>query len=177
MGRKLTCIWVTSGRHPETEALIKRATNSRFSHAAVKLDYPGKGEVIFEAVRPCLRFSPPDLFDTATVVETSDIELTEEQYQSVCARIAELEGKPYGIDDCITGGAHDLGTRFISEEAGDRVARILDDILDNAESYNCSQTQMEIIRAAFPSYGDRKDLSECTPEASRLYKYKYFQEG
>lgn len=175
MSKILTCIWVTSGRHKETEKLILTATKSRVAHAAVEIDHPVRGRVVFEAVRPCLRFSPPDIFDGATYIEKSDIELTDEQFDAVIKRMDELEGKPYGIDDCITGGAHDLATRFISEEAGEHVARVLDHIIDNEDSYNCSQTQVEIIKTAFDNYGEKKDTSKWTPEESRLYKYWFFQ--
>lgn len=175
MSKTLTCIWVTSGRHKATEKLILESTKSKVAHAAIELDYPGKGLVIFEAVRPYLRFSPPDIFDDATYIERSEVELTDEQYDRVCKRIAELHGKPYGIDDCITGGIRDLTGRFINEEAGDHVAHAIDRLIDNEDSYNCSQTQMEILKAAFDNYGEKEDTSKWTPEASRLYKYKFFQ--
>lgn len=173
--RSITCIWVTSGRHPETETLIKKATDSKYSHAAVALEHPEKGPVIFEAVRPCLRFAPIDLFNDAECIERSVVTLTEEQFERVCKRIAELEGSPYGIDDCITGGAHDLASRYIGESAGDKIAHAIDQMIDREGSYNCSQTQVEILRAAFDNYGEKKDTSKWTPEASRLYHHWFFQ--
>ena len=73
---KMDLIFVSSGRHPETESLIRKATDSRFAHAELALDIDG-GRWIVEAVRPAVRFSVPTLFDDATELQLIQVEISE----------------------------------------------------------------------------------------------------
>lgn len=164
---KMDLIYVSSGRHPETEALIRKATKSRFAHAALAIDVDGS-RMIVEAVRPAVRFSPPDLFNDATELSIISVEITEEQRRAVAAKALWLAGQPYGVDDCLIGGAHDV--------LGDKAAELLDRFINNDESFNCSGLQTLLVREAFPQYMAGVNVSTVTPEAARQYAQEYFKE-
>ncbi|MHC1760413.1 MAG: hypothetical protein AB9917_21995 [Negativicutes bacterium] len=164
---KMDLIFVSSGRHPETEALIRKATSSRFAHAALAIDINGHRWIV-EAVRPAVRFSFPGLFDHATELQTISVEISEEQRQAVSTKALCLVGQPYGVDDCLIGGAHDL--------FGDGAAELLDQFLNDDESFNCSGLQTLLVREAFPGYMEGANASMITPEAARQYAMEYFRE-
>ncbi len=159
-------IYVSSGRHKETEALIRKATGSLYAHAAVGLWVNGAYRIL-EAVRPAVRFSPADIFDGATELEIISIEVTPEQQRLAVEKAIEIVGQPYGVDDCLIGGAHDL--------MGERVADLLDKILDNPESFNCSSTQTVVMRTMFEAFNAKEDESKITPEAARKYAREFVQ--
>jgi len=160
-------IFVSSGRHPETEAIIRKATNSKFAHAALEIAIDGKPWIV-EAVRPAVRFSPSNLFDDATELSTISVEITEEQQHAVVGKALWLAGQPYGVDDCLIGGAHDV--------LGDRAAALLDRFINNSDSFNCSGLQTLLVREAFPEYMAGVNVSMITPEAARQYAMEYFKE-
>lgn len=157
--KTLDCIFVTTGRHPETEKLICKATGSKYSHAAIRFEVEGK-PVIVEAVRPAVRIVPGNAFDSCEIKQVVALPISEEQRQAVIKRAFELAGKPYGIDDCLIGGVRDV--------LGDSVAELLDRAIDNPNTYNCSATQTELIRAAFPDFALGHDPSKITPEQARI---------
>lgn len=162
--KTLDLIFVTTGRHPELDALICKTTNSQFSHAAIGFEMDGR-QVIVEAVRPAIRFAPAGEFDGAPALQVISIPITEDQRQTVVAKALELVGKPYGVDDCIIGGVHDL--------LGDTAAGLTDRLLDNSNTLDCSATQVEIARAAFPDFAEGADASTITPEQARLIGLAY----
>ena len=164
---KMDLIFVSSGRHPETETLIRKATNSRFAHAALALDIDG-GRWIVEAVRPAVRFSIPTLFDDATELQVIQVEISEEQRRAVAAKAIWMAGQPYGVDDCLIGGANDV--------LGEAAAKLLDRFINNDESFNCSGLQTILVREAFPGYMADENISTVTPEAARRYAVEYFKE-
>jgi hypothetical protein len=164
---KISMIFVSSGRHPETEALIRKATGSRFSHAAIGITIDGM-EWIVEAVRPVVRFSKPDLFQEATELQIITVEVTEAQRIAIAARAILIAGQPYGVDDCIVGGAHDV--------FGQRAADLLDRFIRDDQSFNCSGLQTILVREAFPEYMAGENISTITPEAARQYAMEYFKE-
>ena len=164
---KMDLIFVSSGRHPETETLIRKATNSRFAHAALALDIDG-GRWIVEAVRPAVRFSIPTLFDDATELQVIQVEISEEQRRAVAATAIWMAGQPYGVDDCLIGGANDV--------LGEAAAKLLDRFINNDESFNCSGLQTILVREAFPGYMADENISTVTPEAARRYAVEYFKE-
>lgn len=166
-------IWVTSGRHPETEALICKATKGRYGHAAVRMEIPGRGDCIVEAVRPAARIVEGTAFDACLVREVMTLSLTETECQEVVRRALAIEGKPYGVDDCITGGLHDLGDR-IRPGLGDAVAGAVDKLIDNPDSYNCSGAQTYLVHGARPAYAAGVDLSKITPEGARRMAHAFF---
>lgn len=163
----LDCIFVTTGRHPETEKLICKATGSIYSHAAARFNIEGK-PLIVEAVRPAVRIVPGDAFDTCQVLQVVSLPISEEQRQAVVKRAFELVGKAYGVDDCVIGGARDV--------LGDKVAELLDQVIDNHDTYNCSATQTELIRAAFPDFALGHDPSKITPEQARILVLEFAQQ-
>lgn len=160
----LDLIYVTTGRHPELEALICKTTNSQFSHAAIGFEMDGR-QVIVEAVRPAIRFAPEGEFDGAPALQVISFPITEEQRQAVVSKALELVGKAYGVDDCIIGGIHDL--------LGDAAAGVADRLLDNGNTLDCSATQVEIARAAFPDFASGTDASTITPEQARQIGQAY----
>lgn len=160
----LDLIYVTTGRHPELEALICKTTNSQFSHAAIGFEMDGR-QVIVEAVRPAIRFAPTGELDGASALQVISLPITEDQRQAVVAKALELVGKPYGIDDCVIGGVHDL--------LGDAAANLADLLLDNGNTLDCSATQVKITRAAFPDFAADTDASTITPEQARLIGLAY----
>ena len=162
--KTLDLIYVTTGRHQELEALICKTTNSQFSHAAVGFEMDER-QVIVEAVRPAIRFAPAGEFDGAPALQVISFPITEEQRQAVVSKALELVGKPYGVDDCIIGGVHDL--------LGDAAAGIADQLLDNGKTLDCSATQVEIARAAFPDFAEGVDTSTITPEQARQVAMAY----
>lgn len=165
---KMDLIFVTSGRHPETEALIRKATNSRFAHAALALDINGSRWIV-EAVRPAVCFSFSNEFDNATELQTISVEITEDQRRAVASKAIALAGQPYGVDDCLIGAAHDM--------LGDQAAELLDRFINNDESFNCSGLQTLLVREAFPGYMDGVGVSTVTPEAARQYAMEYFKDS
>lgn len=154
----LDCIFVNTGRHPEAEALICKATGSLYSHAATRFEVEGE-KIIVEAVRPAVRVVTGDFFDDCETIQIISLPITEEQRRAVVKRALELVGKAYGIDDCLIAGANDV--------FGGRIAEILD-CMNNDDTYNCSGAQTEIIRAAFPKYAQGVNSSRITPEKARL---------
>jgi len=164
---KMDLIFVSSGRHPETESLIRKATGSRFAHAALALDIDGSRWIV-EAVRPAVRFSIPALFDDATELQVIQVEISEEQRRAVAAKAIWLAGQPYGVDDCLIGGANDV--------LGEAAAKFLDRFINNDESFNCSGLQTILVREAFPGYMADANISTVTPEAARRYAVEYFKE-
>jgi len=164
---KMDLIFVSSGRHALTEGIIRRVTDSKYAHAALGIEIEGVYWIV-EAVRPAIRCSPAHIFDDATEKQIISVEITEGQRQAVVQEALWLVGQPYGVDDCIIGGAHDV--------IGDSAARVLNDILDNAESLDCSGTQTRLVRGAFPAYMEGEDESTVTPEAARQYAMAYFKE-
>ncbi len=154
----LDCIFVTSGRHPEAEALICKATGSIYSHAATRFEVEGE-KIIVEAVRPAVRVVPGAFFDDCKTIQVVSLLITEEQRRAVVKRALELVGKAYGIDDCLIAGANDV--------FGGRIAEMLD-CMNNDDTYNCSGAQTELIRAAFPDYAEGVNSSRITPEKARL---------
>lgn len=160
----LDLIFVTTGRHPELEALICKTTNSQFSHAAIGFEMDGR-QVIVEAVRPAIRFAPAGEFDGASALQVISIPISEDQRQAVVSKAMELVGKPYGVDDCIIGGVHDL--------LGDAAANLADRLLDNSNTLDCSATQVEIARVAFPDFASSADTSTITPEQARQVALEY----
>ena len=157
--KTLDLIYVTTGRHPETEKLICKATRSQYAHAAVRIEIEGKQRIV-EAVRPAVRMAPGNAFNDCAIMQVISIPITEEQRLSVVERAFELVGKDYGEDDCIIGGAKDV--------FGDEVADFLNRHIDKQDSYNCSGTQTELVRAAFPDYALGHDVSKITPEQGRI---------
>ena len=164
---KMDLIFVSSGRHPETEALIRKATGSRFAHAALAIDIDG-GRRIVEAVRPAIRFSASNLFDDAAELQTISIEISEEQRRAVAEKALWLAGQPYGVDDCLIGGANDV--------LGTKAAQLLDRFINDDQSFNCSGLQTLLVREAFPGYMEGANASTITPEAARRYAMEYFKE-
>jgi len=164
---KMDLIFVSSGRHALTEGLIRKVTGSKYAHAALGIEIEGVYWIV-EAVRPAIRCSPANIFDDATQKQIISVEITEEQRQAVVQEALWLVGQPYGVDDCIIGGAHDV--------IGDAAARVLNDILDNAESLDCSGTQTRLVRKACPEYMGTEDESLVTPEQAREYAVEYFKE-
>lgn len=160
----LDCIFVTTGRHPETEQLICAATRGRFAHAATRIDIDGRPMVI-EAVRPAVRMAPGDVFDSCAVLEVHSLPISEAQRQAVVSRAFKLVGHAYGVDDCIIGGVHDV--------LGDKLAGLVDRVLDDHDTLNCSGTQTELVRAAFPDYAQGIDASTITPEQERQMIIRY----
>ena len=160
----LDLIYVTTGRHPELEALICKTTNSQFSHAAIGFEMDGR-QVIVEAVRPAIRFAPAGEFNGAPALQIISLPITEDQRQAVVSKALELVGKPYGVDDCIIGGVHDL--------LGDAAANLADRLLDNSNTLDCSATQVEIARAVFPDFASGADASTITPEQARQIAVAY----
>ena len=114
-------IWVTTGKHPTSEKIICKATRSIYSHAAVQLEIPKEitglptDDCIVEAVMPAVRYTDAAEYDAYFLKETYEVELTEDQHQDVLARAAELIGHPYGLDNCLVSGAHDVLGDFVSE--------------------------------------------------------------
>ena len=162
---RMTLVYVSSGRHPETEALIRRATRSRFAHAALEIEIDGQTWIV-EAVRPAVRFSPPSIFDEATELQRISVDITEEQRRAVATKAIWMAGQPYGVDDCIIGGANDV--------IGERAAAILSRFINNDQSFNCSGLQTILVREAFPGYMPGEDSSTITPEAARRYAVDFF---
>lgn len=160
----LDLIYVTTGRHPELEALICKTTNSEFSHAAIGFEMDGR-QVIVEAVRPAIRFAPAGEFAGAPALQVISLPISEEQRQAVVTKALELVGKSYGVDDCIIGGVHDL--------LGDAAGGVADRLLDNGNTLDCSATQVEIARAAFPDFAGGSDASTITPEQARQFALEY----
>lgn len=158
-------IYVSSGRHQETEALIRKATNSRFAHAALAIDVDGARWIV-EAVRPAVRFSIPSLFDNATELQVIPIEITEEQRKAVVQKALWWAGQPYGVDDCMIGGSRDV--------LGAAAAEILDRFINDDQSINCSGLQTLLVREAFPDYMPGANASAITPEQARQYAMGYF---
>ena len=91
-----------------------------------------------------------------------------EQRQAVAAKAIFLAGQPYGVDDCVIGGAHDV--------LGDKAAAILDRFINNKDSFNCSGLQTLLVREAFPEYMQDANVSTITPEAARVYAKEFFKE-
>lgn len=160
-------IYVSSGRHPTTEGIIRKATGSRYAHAALGIEVEGR-YMIVEAVRPAVRFSPGNIFDNATELQTIRVMITEEQRAAVAAQAIWLSGQPYGVDDCLIGGTNDV--------LGEDAARLLDRFINDDQSFNCSGLQTLLVRAAFPGYMDGANVSTITPEAARKYAQEYFKE-
>ena len=165
---KMDLIFVSSGRHALTEGLIRKATDSEYAHAALGIEIEGVYWVV-EAVRPAIRCSPANIFDGATEKQVISVEITEEQRQAAVQEALWLVGQPYGVDDCIIGGAHDV--------IGDAVANVLDKILDDADSLNCSGTQTRLVRKACPAYMPGVDESTVTPEQAREYALTFFPDA
>lgn len=165
---KMDLIFVSSGRHALTEGIIRKATDSEYAHAALGIEIEGVYRIV-EAVRPAIRCSPTNIFDDATNLQKISVEITEEQRFAVAQEALGLVGHPYGKDDCIIGGAHDV--------IGDAAAKILDKILDDADSLNCSGTQTRLVRAAFPEYTQSVDESMVTPEHARQYALNFFPDA
>lgn len=165
---KTDLIFVSSGRHALTEGLIRKATGSEYAHAAIGIEIEGIYWIV-EAVRPAIRCSPANIFDAATNLQKISVEITEDQRQSIVQEALQLVGQPYGVDDCIIGGAYDV--------IGDAAASVLDKILDDVDSLNCSGTQTCLVRKAFPDYMAGVDESTVTPEAARQYALRYFPDA
>lgn len=163
---RMDLIFVSSGRHPEIEALIRTATGSRFAHAALGISIDGT-EWIVEAVRPAVRFSEPSIFQDATELQIIPVEITEEQRHVVAAKAIWIAGQPYGVDDCIIGGAHDV--------LGVRASGLLDRFINDDQSFNCSGLQTLLVREAFPGYMAGENISTVTPEAARKYAMEFFK--
>lgn len=171
-------IWVTSGRHPETEALICKATKSRFGHAAIRMEIPGRGVCICEAIRPVAQIvENPNYFDGATAIEILPVEVTDEQWEKIVARALECENKPYGVDSCIVGGLHDLTEQVFGNNVADHVAGMVDRAIDNPDHRNCSEMQTYMMQGGFPDYAGDREITTITPEGSRKMAWPYFCEG
>lgn len=162
---KMDLIFVSSGRHVLTEGLIRGVTGSDYAHAAVGIEIEGAYRIV-EAVSPAIRCSPADIFDNAKNLQKISVEITEEQRRNVANEALRLVGRPYGKDDCIIGGAHDV--------FGNTAASALNGILDDADSLNCSGTQTCLIRKAFTEYMQNIDESTVTQEAARKYALEFF---
>ena len=137
------------------------------------MEIPGRGDCIVEAVRPVVHIVEGTAFDACPVREVMTLSLTEEEYEEVLRRALEIEGKPYGVDDCITGGLHDLGDR-IRPGFGDAVAGAVDKLIDNPDSYNCSGAQTYLVQGVRPAYASGVDLSQITPEGARRMAHAFF---
>ena len=157
--KKMELIYVTTGRHPETEALICKATKSFYAHAAIRIEIEGK-PMIVEAVRPAVHIVPGNAFDGCEIMQIVSLPISEEQRLAVVQKAFELAGKKYGIDDCIIGSARDV--------LGDHAADVIDRLIDNLDTYNCSSMQTELAKAAFPEYALGIDTSRITPEQARI---------
>ena len=164
---KMDLIFVSSGRHPETEALIRKATNSRFAHAAIGLEVEGV-YFISEAVRPAVRFSEGNQFKDATELQTITVEITEEQRNRLALKAIRNAGKPYSIKACAIGGTHNV--------LGDMAAEVLDQVLSDEGDFDCSGHMVDMVREIFPAFMDGEDQSRIVPEAARVAAMEFFKE-
>ena len=107
----LDCIYVSTGTCPRLQNLVRDVTDSLYAHCAVRIVIEGK-ERIIEADAPAVHFSPGNEYDDCEIKQIIRLPITEEQRQAVIDRAFELVGKLYGGDDCIVGGAEDIGNRI-----------------------------------------------------------------
>lgn len=149
------------------EKLICEVTNGNFSHAAVGFEIE-KEKVIFEAVYPATRFSEYAKLIDAPNLFIISIPIREEQRIAVVKKSLELTGKLYGIDDCIIGGVNDL--------LGKKLSGLIDKLIDNPNTFDCSATQILITQAAFPEFCKGIDVSTITPENARHLALSFFQD-
>lgn len=162
----LELIYTRDFQHLRREKLICEVTNGNFSHAAVGFEIE-KEKVVFEAVYPALRFSEYDKLVDAPNLFIINVPICEGQRKAIVKKSLELTGKLYGMDDCIIGGVNDL--------LGKKLSGLIDKMIDNPNTFDCSATQILIVQAAFPDFCKDVDVSTVTPENARQLALEYFQ--
>lgn len=163
----LDCIYVSSSEPSEVEDIIRKATNSIYAHAATILEIEGCIRTV-EAVRPMVHMAKGDLYSDYAIKQVISFQITAEQRLAVVERAFELLGKKYGLDDCLISGVEDV----ICEAASEFIEKLIDDV----ETYNCSHTQIELIRAAFPDFAKGIDSVKVTPEHARILVSAFYDE-
>lgn len=161
---KLDLIFVTTGRHKVTEKIICEATNSIYSHAAIGVMIEGQYRIV-EAVRPAVRIVPGEFFDDCTIKQVISLPITEDQRKKVVDKVLSVVGTPYGVDDCIIGG--------INQIFGEDAAIIANHVLGNESTIDCSGSQINFVREAFPDFAGDIPANFVTPEQARKYSIEY----
>jgi hypothetical protein len=170
----LDCIYAISNEPTDFEKLICSVTQSKFSHAATGVEFEGVYRIV-HATTPAVHASPGNYFDDLVTKEIISLPITEEQRKAVVEKAFELLGKKYGFDDCIEGGIRDIGNR-LGNLFGDEAVALVHKIIDDPNTYNCSGTQVELVRAAFPNFAEGIDSSTVTPEQARLMVTDFYNQ-
>ena len=150
---KIECIFVRTGDHPNLEKLISAVTDSKYTHAATRLEIAGKKRLA-ESKLPAYRITDGDIYDSCPVFEVVELNVTEEQHQRAVEMALELTGLVYGVEDCITGGIRDV--------LGEKVARMLDGF-DHKQAINCSGAMLLILRSIWSDFLTGVKSEQVTP--------------
>jgi hypothetical protein len=156
------------------EKVICKVTDSAYAHAAIGMELEGKYRII-HATRPAVHTSEGSHFDDYTTKEIISFPITAEQRQAVADKALELLGKEYGIDDCIEGGIKDIADD-IEDFISDNILSLVHGILEDPETFNCSSTQIELVRAAFPNFAEGINSCKVTPEQARLLIIEFYNQ-
>ena len=165
----VTFIFVNAGR-TYTDRMVAWLINAfehgeTFAeHVAIQFDYlKGYGPCILEAIASGVVLSPYEKYDDVKKIYKITLDLTEEQYTALENKAVEIaEHKySYGYKSCLIGGIADSFSR--------RLARLLAKITNaaNDNQMDCSETGLNLLKAAFPDFLSEDDTAQVTP--FRLY--------
>lgn len=149
--------------HPVVSGVIKMATNSKLTHAAV-----GFGNRMIEAVPPKVCWSPGNKYDQEPVLEILNVTVSQVQYEAGLAAAEKLIGVPYGFDDLLIGGLNDM--------IGEKVGKGLADHLDVKHTLDCSALYTIVFRAMIPSFLEGYEPSMITPRKAYKATKKYLDQ-
>ena len=144
--------------------IVKAWTDSPYSHACLGF-HTEEGYKIFEAHLEGVEWMPGDLYDGVSAKKVIPLPVEKECYDRMIAHANGMQGKKYGLDDCIIGGIHDKMAKFCSGELTDKVDEFLLENFDKQHTRDCSAVVLEILRIRWPHLMAGRGVATVTPEA------------
>lgn len=147
--------------------LVKQVTGSRWAHVVLRFPTSG-GESIFQAAFGGVGWYDTEAVDAAKEKESFRFSLQEEEYLALLAEANSIANNPYGYDDCLIGGAHDVLRQLLPDQRTKAIVEWIRQVANNPDSYDCSAAVCKVLRAKFKNLLPGMEVETITPE--RLYQ-------